>query len=79
MTAHAMPGDRELCLQAGMSDYLTKPIHPDELFSMLARWIAAPVSQGPDAAAPCPQPTADQRRALLPDSLPPGSRSKPGC
>ena len=37
---------------------------------MLARWIAAPVSQGPDAAAPCPQPTADQRRALLPDSLP---------
>ena len=39
MTAHAMDGDRELSLAAGMQDHLTKPIDPDALFAVLARWI----------------------------------------
>jgi len=39
MTAHAMAGDREKSLAAGMNDHVTKPIDPDELFSALARWI----------------------------------------
>ena len=39
MTAHAMAGDREKSLAAGMNDHVTKPIDPDELFSTLVRWI----------------------------------------
>jgi HPt (histidine-containing phosphotransfer) domain-containing protein len=39
MTAHAMTGDREKCLEAGMNDYVSKPIEPEKLFSALARWI----------------------------------------
>jgi len=39
MTANAMPGDRERCLQAGMNDHIAKPIDPDRLYSTLVRWI----------------------------------------
>jgi len=39
MTANAMQADRELCMQAGMVDYIVKPIEPDELWRVLLRWI----------------------------------------
>ncbi|MCW8931960.1 MAG: response regulator [Gammaproteobacteria bacterium] len=39
MTANAMQGDREKCLTAGMSDYLSKPIHSDRLYAKLCEWL----------------------------------------
>jgi CheY-like chemotaxis protein len=38
MTANVMPGDREDCLQAGMDDYVSKPVQRSELVAMLQKW-----------------------------------------
>jgi CheY-like chemotaxis protein len=39
MTANAMRGDRERCIEAGMDDYISKPIDAAELFTVLKRWL----------------------------------------
>jgi len=39
MTANAMLGDREKCIDAGMNDHVAKPINPNDLFSALIKWI----------------------------------------
>jgi len=39
MTANAMKGDKEKCLDAGMNDYISKPINPDELYRKLKFWL----------------------------------------
>ena len=44
LTANAMVGDREKCLAAGMSDYLTKPLRQDDFFAALERWLGRPVA-----------------------------------
>jgi CheY-like chemotaxis protein len=42
MTANAMQGDRDMCLDAGMDDYITKPIRVDQLVEALMRVPARP-------------------------------------
>jgi hypothetical protein len=39
LTAKAMQSDREKCIQAGASDYITKPVDPDQLVSLLRVWL----------------------------------------
>jgi len=45
MTANAMAGDREKCIDAGMNDYLAKPIEPDPLIAKLRKWLLSPNKQ----------------------------------
>jgi HPt (histidine-containing phosphotransfer) domain-containing protein len=46
-----MAGDRERCLEAGMDDYLAKPLRPDEMDAVLERWLTAAPDEG-DADGP---------------------------
>ncbi len=57
MTAHAMKGDRERYLSAGMDEYLSKPLRPQELFAMVERM--ADQSGSPGDSGPTDQPASD--------------------
>jgi signal transduction histidine kinase len=46
MTGNAMQGDREKCLEAGMDDYISKPVRVEEIRGMLERWGARQVASG---------------------------------
>ena len=68
MTAHALKDDRELCLEAGMNDYVTKPIDPRILFAALGHWT--PEAERSQVPASAPVVDAREPEESLPAALP---------
>ena len=54
MTANVMQADRERCLEAGMNGFVSKPINPEDLWSVLLQWIRPRPGLGPVAPASVP-------------------------
>jgi CheY-like chemotaxis protein len=52
MTAHAMKGDEDLCLKAGMDSYISKPIRPDHMMDVIAQVTSAPTDTAERAPSP---------------------------
>jgi CheY-like chemotaxis protein len=59
MTAHAMAGDRDRSVAAGMNDHVSKPFEPAQLFEVMLRWLAPAGAPAADAGAVEPVPDAD--------------------
>ena len=74
MTAHAMAGDEDKSLQAGMNGHVTKPIDPDRLFAALQKWVKpvaerTVVQKSPARDAPADADQAVPKEDELPESL----------
>ena len=64
MTANAMQGDREQCLEAGMDDYVSKPVQLEDLMAILQKWTSPPASSTPPEPAAAHPPSDHQLMSL---------------
>jgi signal transduction histidine kinase/CheY-like chemotaxis protein/HPt (histidine-containing phosphotransfer) domain-containing protein len=69
MTAHAMSTDRARCLEAGMDGFLSKPVHSNDVYTVLKKWLRAQVESteagGPRSQDPAPERSGCPPREIL--------------
>lgn len=66
LTAHAMEGDRDRCIEAGMDDYLSKPVDPGKLHDVLARWLIEQNEHSTqETGAPAPTDPGPAEQAII--------------
>jgi CheY-like chemotaxis protein len=70
MTAHAMSGAKEQCLDEGMNDYVSKPVDPVQLYSVLIKWIKPGTGSGAKDALVLPGKSKEQSTSIeLPEKI----------
>jgi signal transduction histidine kinase/DNA-binding response OmpR family regulator/HPt (histidine-containing phosphotransfer) domain-containing protein len=73
LTANALKGDRERCIAAGMDDYISKPLNPEKLLAMIARFTPgqSPAASVPATSAPAAAPPVAAALAVVANVAPP--------